>query len=239
MNATDNAAVTVTLDGRKWTLTTYVDPYPNNHGDDRVDVGACGRCGGTGIYTGPSGLKFAVGTRRGAVVNTWCFDCNGSGRSIMRVSVARRQAKVDAVWREHGDTIRAETAAKQAEAWAAQAAKEFAEHWDEAHAEQARRAALVTGFVADVGEKVDAIGTVDVATSFEVPSYRGFGSDWKAMVVVTLADGRVVKTSGTGRSLFNVERGDRVRIRGTVKAHGNYRGQDQTVLTRAKVDTVE
>lgn len=234
MNATDNAAITVRMDGREWTITTYVDPHPDKRGTDKVAV-ECGMCD-NGVYTGRSGYKWTV---RGKGETTWCFHCGGSNRRYRSVSALRREAKVAAVWREHGDTIRAENAAKQAEAWAAQAAKEFAEHWDEAHAEQARRAALVTGFVAEVGEKVDAIGTVDVATSFEVPSYRGFGSDWKAMVVVTLADGRVVKTSGTGRSLFNVERGDRVRIRGTVKAHGNYRGQDQTVLTRAKVDTVE
>ena len=230
----DAAAITVRVDGRDWVVTTYVDPYPTHRGADRVPV-ECGMCV-NGVYTGPSRVTWE---RRGKGSTTWCFWCNGSNRRLRTVSKLRREAKEAAVWREHGDTIRAESAAKAAEVAAVMAAAEFAEHWDAAHAEQARRAAMVAGFVAAVGEKVDATGTVSVATSFEVPSYSGYGTDWKALVVVTLDDGHVVKTTGTGRSLFDAERGARVRIRGTVKVHSNYRGQDQTVLIRAKVDAAE
>jgi hypothetical protein len=33
----------------------------------------------------------------------------------------------------------------------------------------------VTGFVAAVGDKVDTIGTVTVATTFDREAYRGYG----------------------------------------------------------------
>ena len=231
-NATDTTAVR--YNGRVYTVTTYVDPHPGRRSKDRIDRReSCPRCGGTGIYVWWTSQGEARGT---------CFLCLGA-RTVLRsnaVQTLRRDAKIEAVWREYGDAIRAESAAQAAEVAAAQAAAEFAEHWDAAHAEQARRTAMVTGFVADIGEKVDVTGAVTVATSFDVPSYRGYGpDDRKALVVVTLDDGHVVKATGTGRSLFDIERGTRVRIRGTVKDHDNYRGQDQTVLTRAKIDPVE
>ncbi|QDH48784.1 hypothetical protein SEA_DEEPSOIL15_44 [Mycobacterium phage DeepSoil15] len=227
-------STTVTIDGRKFVVTTYVDPHPDMHGTDRIEFKeTCPRCGGTGIYE----WWTAHGKGRGT-----CFLCLGA-RWVYRtrsVAAIRREAKVEAVWREHGDTLRAESAAKAAAVAAEQAAAEFAKAWDEAHAEQARRAALVTGFVAEVGAKADVIGTVTVATTFEVSSYRiRGGGDLKALVVVKLDDGRVVKATGTGQSLFDAERGARVRIRGTVREHATYKGQDQTVLTHAKITPAE
>ena len=231
VKTTDTA---VRYNGRVYTVTTYVDPYPGMKGNDRITVRqTCTRCGGTGIYVWWTALGEARGT---------CFLCLGACVTMhsRAVSMLRREAKVEAVWREYGDAIRAEYAAEAEAVRVAELAAEFAEHWDAAHAEQARRAAMVTGFVADIGAKVDVTGAVTVATSFDVPSYRGYGADdRKALVVVTLDDGHVVKATGTGRSLFDIERGARVRIRGTVKDHDNYRGQDQTVLTRAKIDPVE
>jgi len=227
MNATDTHATKVTMGGRTWTVTTYVDPCPGMKGDDKVRrVERCGRCGGVGRI---EAFAFIEGGR--------CFGGHGAGSIIRypRVSTLRRDARIDAVWREHGATMRAETAAKQAEVDAANAAAELAEAWDAAHREQARRAAMVTGFVAEVGDKFTGTGVVTVATTFEVPAYSGRGMDMKALVVVTLEDGRVVKAIGTGRTLYGVERGARVTITGTVKRHANYRGQDQTELTRTKI----
>lgn len=234
---TDAAATTrVRYNGRDYTVTSYVDPYPGRNGLDKIPFReTCSRCGGTGIFRWWN----AMGECRGT-----CFLCLGARYVVHEraVRTLRREAKIDAVWREYGDELRAEAAAAAREAAAAdearraaEAAEKFAADWDAAHAEQARRNALVSGFVANIDDKVDAVGTVDVATTFVRQSFRGYGTDTVALVVVTLDDGHVVKTTGTGLSLYGVERGDRVRIRGTVKEHDNYRGQDQTVLTRAKV----
>lgn len=223
------APTVVTMGGRKFTVTTYVDPYPGRKGSDRIDIrDTCSRCGGTGIYVWWNSMGECRGT---------CFLCMGPGTVVRSraVSTLRREAKVDAVWREHGDMLRAESAAKADAERAAVLAANFARDWDEAHAEQARRAALVSGFVGDIGDKIDADGVVDVATTFERESFRGYGTDLVALVVVTLDDGHVVKTSGTGRTLYGLERGERVHIRGTVKGHGQRNGQDQTVLKAVKI----
>lgn len=222
-------ATVVVLGGRKFTVTTYVDPYPGMKGSDRITTrDTCSRCGGTGIFV----WWTSVGEARGT-----CFLCFGAGTvdHSRAVSTLRREVKVDAIWREHGDQLRAETAAKQAEEDARAAAANYARDWDEAHAEQARRDAMVVGFAGDIGDKIDGTGVVDVATTFETESYSGYGTDLKALVVVTLDDGHVVKAIGTGRTLYGVERGSRVRITGTVKRHATYNGQDQTVLTRTKI----
>lgn len=227
--ASDVTVTNVRMDGRVWAVTTYVDPFPGRDGLDKVEVrSTCARCGGSGIFTWHNAMGKCQGT---------CFLCFGVGTTIHHRAIRsiRRDAKVDAVWAEHGDTIRAESAARYAEAEAVKAAADFADDWDAAHAEQDRRAALVTGFVAPVGDKIDATGTVTVATTYERRSFNGYGVDTIALVVVTLDGGQVVKATGTGRTLYRCERGERVRITGTVKGHDTYQGQDQTTLTRAKI----
>lgn len=230
MNTTAPAPTTVRMGGRKFVVTTYVDPYPGRNGSDRISTkDTCSRCGGSGIFVWWTSAGKAGGT---------CFLCLGAGIVVhsRAISTLRREAKVDAVWREHGDTLRAETAAKMAAEEAAALAANYARDWDAAHAEQDRRNALVQGFVGEVGDKIDATGVVTTATSFEVPAFNRDGTDLKALVAVTLDDGRVVKAVGTGRTLYRGgHTGDRVRVTGTVKAHGSYRGQDQTILTRTKL----
>lgn len=228
------APTVVTMGGRKFVVTTYVDPYPGMKGTDRITTrDICTRCGGTGIFVWWNSMGECRGT---------CFLCCGE-RTVVHsraVSTLRREAKVDAIWREHGDTLRAETAAKMRAEEAATLAANFARDWDDAHAEQDRRNALVTGFAGAIGDKIDATGVVTVATSFEVPSFSGYGTDLKALVVITLDDGRVVKATGTGRTLYRGgTTGDRVRVTGTVRDHGTYKGQDQTILTRAKLTDLD
>lgn len=227
-------ATVVTMGGRKFTVTTYVDPYPGMKGTDRITTrDTCSRCGGTGIFVWWNSMGECRGT---------CFLCFGVGTvdHSRAVSTLRREARQDAVWREHGEMLRAETAAKMAAEAAAVEAAQFAQAWDDAHAEQDRRNALVQGFVGDIGDKIDATGTVTVATTFEVPSFSGYGTDLKALVVVTLDDGHVVKCTGTGRTLYRGgHTGDRVRVTGTVKDLRPYRGQDQTILTRAKLTDLD
>lgn len=69
-------------------LPGYVDPFPGLRGSDRVAV-ACGRCGGTGVYAGPTNVTF----HNGRHADRWCFDCNGSGKDSILVSSARAAAR--------------------------------------------------------------------------------------------------------------------------------------------------
>lgn len=208
-------------------LQTYVDPFPGMKNTDKVRVECCG----DGIYHAPSGYSWSRG---GETARTYCFACGGAGYVMRGVQSQRRRAMVEAWEREVGAPQRA---AAEAEFTARQAAAEIAQAWDDAHAEAERRAQLVQGFVGQVGDKVvGLVGTVQVAKY--MPSHR-YGWSASMFIVVKLDNGQVVKISGSGQSLFDVERDDRVEVAGTVKDHQDYNGQDQTVLKSAKLVVVE
>lgn len=206
------------------TLSTYVDPHPTLKGTDKVAV-ECGQCT-NGVYTGFSRVHW----NNGAGDTTWCFWCNGTNRRFISVSTARRNAKSAAFRAEYAVEIEAVRIAREAEANARIAAEEFAAAWDAAHAEQARRAALVQGFLGQIGEKVTGTGTVQVAKYIE----GSWNRSSSMFIVVKLDSGQVVKTFGSSQTLFRLDRGWRVEVSGTVKAHETFNGQDQTVLTRTK-----
>ncbi|MEH0110803.1 hypothetical protein V6N00_13915 [Tersicoccus sp. MR15.9] len=68
----------------------YRDPYPDRKGSERI-VEDCGKCAGTGLYTGPYGHSFytpAVGA-----VDTGCFGCMGTGKHSFLVSSARERER--------------------------------------------------------------------------------------------------------------------------------------------------
>lgn len=211
-------------------VTTYVDPYPGLKGTDRAPV-ECGYCT-NGVYTAPSGYHWENG--RGDT--TWCFRCNGSNRRYRSVARLRAEAKRDAYAAEFAAEIAAQRAADEAAANAAIAAARFESAWNEAHAEQARRAALVQGFLGEVGDKITATGTVRVAKYISAPAYNRSAS---MFVIVELGTGQVVKIFGSSASLFSLDRGYRVTITGKVKAHEAYNGQDQTVLSHAKAEILD
>ncbi|QBI96065.1 hypothetical protein SEA_MISSDAISY_86 [Mycobacterium phage MissDaisy] len=225
---------TITYQGRKFELSTYVDPYPGKNDWDRIyynDV--CCRCGGSGVYRWWTSVGQASGT---------CFGCFGTGKveRSNAVSTLRRQAKEDALWREYGDQLRAEMQAAAEAAEAERQRREWEEAWEEAHREQARRAALNNEVVGEVGERVRNIeATVQVSTSFERASFTGCGTETVMLVIFKLDDGRVIKSTGTGLNLYGLDRGDRVKLTGTVKGYGEYKGQRQTILQRVKVEVVE
>lgn len=209
--------------GKIYELHQYVDPHPDHADSDQV-FDTCGRCGGGGLF-GPK-----------VVFNGLCFQCLGTGLAPITVGTLRRREKERALWAEYGDELRAFHAEIARQNEIARLAEEFAQAWDEAHAEQARREAMTQGFVAEVGEKVkDLKGIVKVATTYDA-SY-GYRRATGMFLVIELDSGQMVKIAGTGASLFQgLERGDEVTIlSGTVKSHQSYKGQDQTMLTRAKL----
>lgn len=206
-------------------LHSYVDPYPGAKNTDRRfgrDVAPCHRCGGTGIYSHYHGV---------------CYRCMGRGTEANGITVGtlRKYAKAEAFATEYAAELAAARAVQAEAAAAAQAAADFAADWDAAHAEDARRAAMVQGFLGEVGEKVTGTGTVQVA-KYIAGSWNRSSS---MFLVIKLVSGQVVKTFGSGASLMNLGRGDQVEITGAVKAHESYQGQEQTVLTRAKATVLD
>lgn len=229
--AGEAATTTVTLNGRAFKVSTYVDPHPGLAGSDRIEwTEDCGRCGGTGVYTWWNSMGRCQGT---------CFGCCGAGRveRSSAVSTLRRSAKLDALFREHGEQLAAEVAAKRAEIEAAERAAEFARAWDDAHAEQARRAALNNEPAGEVGERLrDLDAVVEVSTHFERPSFSGYGTEMVKIVVFKLPTGQVLKAQGSASALYGLDRGDQVKVSGTVKGFSEYQGQMQTLIQRPKVE---
>ncbi|QXE31788.1 hypothetical protein [Microbacterium paraoxydans] len=85
----------------------YVDPFPGRKGSERI-TDTCGKCIGTGLYTGPT--HFTDGHGRPI-----CFDCHGTGTRSRLVSSARATARAHAkAHAEHIDTTRAITARRAA-----------------------------------------------------------------------------------------------------------------------------
>lgn len=206
----------------------YTDPYPGRRGDDLVQE-TCGKCGGDGVYHAPSGFVIQNPYAPTGVTFRGCFDCMGVGHRLVKVSSVRSRVRRAVKAQLQRD---ADAEAYAAEHEARQAA-ELAEAWEEALAENARRAAMNNEPVAAVGEKIAGIaGVVEVSKTIEVPGFR-YGTDYKRLVVIKLESGQVVKTFGAGEKLFGTRRGDRVTItRATVKAHETYQGQLQTVVIR-------
>lgn len=229
-NTTTTTTFKSTELGRTVELTTYVDPAPGLNGTDRVPV-ECGYCT-NGVYTAPSGYHWQNG--RGDT--TWCFRCNGSNVRYVSANTARRNAKINAFAAEYADELRAVRQAAADAANAAIAAAEFESAWDAAHAEAARRAALVQGFIGEIGDKVTVTGTVDVAKYCAAVAYNRSAT---MFVVVTADAGQKVVISGSSASLFELQRGDNLTVTGKVKNHKSYRGQDQTVLSHAKAQVLE
>jgi len=212
------------------TLTTYVDPHPGLKGTDKVAI-ECGMCR-DGVYTGYSRIHW----QNGKGDTTWCFWCNGTNRRYISVSTARRNAKRQAFQAEYAVQIEANRIARETAANVAIAAAKFEAAWDEAHAEQARRAAMVQGFLGEVGDKVaTGPGIVQVAKYIE----GSWNRSSSMFIVVKLDSGQVVKTFGSSTTLFGLERGYRVTLTGKVKAQETYQGQDQTVLSHTKAEVLD
>lgn len=85
----------------------YVDPFPGRKGSERVER-VCGKCQGTGLYSGPTGWTDATGA-------PFCFACKGEGRSSVLVSsaraTARRRAREATVAAERAEQLRTARAA--------------------------------------------------------------------------------------------------------------------------------
>lgn len=68
----------------------YVDPYPGRKGSERI-VEDCSRCGGSGLYVGPTNATFYTATVGDTAPG--CFACKGTGKYSFLVSSARAKVR--------------------------------------------------------------------------------------------------------------------------------------------------
>ncbi len=88
-------------------------------------------------------------------------------------------------------------------------------------------------WIAEIGDKVEVEVTVALTRTIDTQ----FGV--AVLVLFETADGDVLKTFGTAAWLWDVEKGDKVLVKGTVKDLETYEGLKQTVLTRTKGEAMD
>ena len=90
-------------------------------------------------------------------------------------------------------------------------------------------------YVGNVGDRLDLEVTFIKRFTYEIPSFRGLGTDYMAINTFKDDEGNCFIWKST-RAYFNVAEGSKVRLRGTVKEHSEYKGTKQTMLQRCKVE---
>ena len=187
----------------------------------------CDRCGGAG------------GADKWKPTGWTCYKCGGSGSQLgtwkeytpeyMAKLEQRRQARHRTWEEEHAEEIAEREAERQ---------RRLAEHEAELQRmreeeEQERQRKSRSQWVGSIGDKVETHAVMEKSAFYEVPSFRGFGTDTVHVYTFRSEAGNALvwKTS----SVIEFQEGRRVTVRGTVKEHIEYKEEKQTLLLRVKV----
>lgn len=209
----------------------------------------CSRCDGKGIYF--------IGVCNGHPVpspvdNGVCFKCGGTGKEHSTWKEytpeyeakleARRKARREKYLEEH----KAEIEARQAELEAKKLEEEKQRLEEEARIKAENERLLAekakSHHVGTVGEKVDIRARYIKSVWFEVPAFRGYGTETMYIHTFKIGDDTIIwkTTASLGRwndkdEWESFEEGEQVHLKGTIKEHSEYDGEKQTVLTRCRI----
>ena len=189
---------------------------------------SCDRCGGAG------------GADQWKETGWTCYKCGGTGKMLDKWKEytpeyeakleARRKAKAEKWEKEHAEEI--------AKAEAERKAKEDAERIArEAEEKRIREQKAISQHIGSIGEKIELDATLEKSAWFEIPSFRGFGTDTMHIYTFRNSHGDAIiwKTSkGLG-----IQNGEKVHVKGTIKEHSEYDNEKQTVLTRCRIEEVQ
>lgn len=196
----------------------------------------CDRCGGSGIY--------ACRVENGQIIphpayGGVCLKCGGTGKVTAKwiERTAEYQAKLDARRQKREEARRAELEAKRAEFEKARKLREEAE--EKARLEEEARIRdkkAISQYIGEVGQKLIVKGTLDKRAWYDI---KGFG-DYvlNTIYVYTFKDANGNAVVWKTAKYLDIERGEPVEIKGTVKEHSEYKDEKQTVLTRCKVTAI-
>jgi hypothetical protein len=105
-----------------------------------------------------------------------------------------------------------------------------------------QKAKLLSSYQGNIKDRLELDVTLVFKTSFEVPSYSGYGTD--IIAIYKMVDGNhnayIWKTSSCllkeeEDRTRPIQKGESFRIKGTVKEHSEYKNEKQTILTRCKL----
>lgn len=194
----------------------------------------CDRCGGRGYYAiGTHNMQPVLSPHDGGV----CWKCHGAGkvRSKWIERTPEYQAKLDAKRRAKREAAQAKWDAEQARIDAERArleAKEKAEQ--EAREAEIKARKAISQHKGQVGDRLEIQATYIRTGSWEQRSFSGYGTDTIYVHTFKDSDGNVF-TWKTQKGLA-LAYGAPVKIKGTIKAHSEYKGEKQTDLARCKVE---
>lgn len=114
----------------------------------------------------------------------------------------------------------------------ASAVDSFRRHIESSTADVERASAKRAGYFGTVGERVEC--EVDILRTNTFVGVYGYTT----YVTMRTDEGHLLLWKASGDRGLDLTRGDRIRIRGTVKEHTDYEGSPQTVLTRCKYEIV-
>lgn len=186
---------------------------------------SCDRCGGAG------------GAEQWKYTGWNCYKCGGTGKihGKWKEYTPEYEAKLEARRKARAEKLEREQAEEIAKAEAERKAKEDAERIArEAEEKRIREQKAISQYVGEVGDKIDMDAVLDHRAWFEIPSFRGYGTEIKYIYTFRNAhgDALVWKTSKG----MDIENGETVHLKGTIKEHSEYDDEKQTVLTRCKVE---
>lgn len=96
---------------------------------------------------------------------------------------------------------------------------------------------VVSEYVGSIGERIELEVTLEKVRSWEVPSYKGWGTDTKVLYVFRDNCGNILVWNTTGYGV-DLHEGDKAILRGTVAEHKEYAEEKQTSLKRCSVKAV-
>lgn len=203
-----------------------IDRNGSKHYEGEV---TCDRCNGKGYY--------AIGNHNGKPVlsphdHGVCWKCGGTG-------------KVHSTWIERTPEYQAKLDARKKAKWEAKweaelkerEAKEKAER-EEREEREAKIKALkaISQHIGTVGDKLEIKVTYVKSGWWEQKSFSGYGTDIMYIHIFKDEHGNVL-TWKTQKGL-QMNNGELVTIKGTIKNHSEYNDEKQTELTRCKVTIV-
>ena len=90
-------------------------------------------------------------------------------------------------------------------------------------------------YVGSVGDRLDLVVTFTKRYTYERPSFTGYGTDYIAINVFRDDNGNCFIWKSASAH-FNIPEGAKVKLRGTVKEHSEYKETKQTILQRCKIE---
>ncbi len=178
----------------------------------------CGKCGGTGDHW----AKHVWAGR--------CFTCLGNG-VVGKARDAKKVAQLEAAAEKRLAKAAAEAEAKAAK-WMAENAERLAAEAAAEQAAAAAREARLAEFqwVGTEGEPIEFAGEVTFVKYIEP---YAFGRSATRLVVVKVPEGEV-KFFSAAAWVWDLEVGQQVAVKATVKAHEEYEGKKATMVARPK-----